>query len=463
MISYEIGLGMSYLTICDGLGAVHLAWQRLGWSCVGVSEVASFPKSVVKHRWEFRDLGDLKRFREWPEPLLADVDLLVGGTPCPSFSVAGNREGLTDERGMLALVFLDLWHHINTIRRKYGRAPALLLWENVDGALTMKDNSFGQFVGRLLGCDEAPQPESGQWHNAGFIRSESTRLCWRVLNAQDFAVAQRRKRVFLLGVPREMIERFGERACPSRILALRCSGEMKPLTLKAASGIMEAHSVEKASEAVSGYLDLPWLKGVPRGFSLPRNVSLTNVLEAGPVREKYYVTPERALKSLERAKAKRQRLPPLYEEVLMRLASGSRGVADDLANWAATEAGSRVDLAERDSGDPIVVPIATSEVANTLTACLWNGFRGNGRPKHGLVIEGDRLRLLTCREWERAMGFPDDFTLVPNRKNELAKDSPRFIGLGNSIVVPVLSWIGQRIAQAFNVESCPARLPEQHR
>jgi DNA (cytosine-5)-methyltransferase 1 len=442
---------------------VHLALQRRGWACVGVSEIAAFPKAVVKHRWALRDLGDMTRFREWPEPLLADTDLVVAGTPCQAFSVAGKREGLADERGIVTLEFVALFHHINTIRKRYGRPPAIILWENVDGALTMDDNAFGCFLGGLLGCDEVPQTESGKWHKAGFISSESARVCWRVLNAEYFAVAQRRKRVFAVVVPREFIESFGEGACPSRILAIRGSGEMKPLKLKVGSGITDAKSVKKASEWVSGSLDLPWLRGVPRSFSLPQRVSLTNVLEAGPVSENYYITSERASKNLERAKATGQPLPPLYEAVLMKVASGSRGIAGDLATWTAKEAGNCADLADRHSGDPIVVPIATSEVANTLTVCLWNGFRSNGLPKHGLVIEGDRLRILTPREWERLMGFPDDFTLVPNRKNELAKDSPRFTGLGNSIVVPILSWIAQQIEQGITLDSGPGRLPEQRR
>ena len=434
-----------YFSGCDGISGVHLAWPRLGWSCVGVSEIAPFPKAVVKHRWALRELGDLKRFLEWPERLLADVDLLVGGTPCQAFSVAGNRLGLADARGGLTLAFVSLYRHINRIRRKYGRPPAILLWENVDGALTMDDDAFGCFLGALLGCDEAPRTESGKWHKAGFISSESARVCWRVLNSEHFAVAQRRKRVFLLAVPTELIGRFGDRACPSQILSLRSSGELKPLTLDAASGIMEASSVANASESVYGSSDLPWLKGVPTCFSLPRSVSLSNVLETGPVDDRYYIIAEKAVKALQFAKAKGKQLPPLYEAVLMKVASGSRGIAGDVG---------------RDSGDPVVVLVATSEVANTLTVCRWDGFRSNGMPKHGLVIEGDRLRILTPREWERLMGFPDDFTLVPNHKNQLAEDSPRFTGLGNSIVVPILSWIGQRIAQGFAVDPLPGPASE---
>jgi DNA (cytosine-5)-methyltransferase 1 len=474
MIKYEIGTGMRYLSICDGIGAVHLAWQRLGWSCVGVSEIAPFPRAVVKHRWGIRHLGDLTGFHKWPERLLADVDLLAGGTPCQAFSVAGNRLGLADERGILALAFVNLYRRINRIRRKYGRQPAILLWENVNGALTMEDNSFGCLVGALLGCDEIPETKNGKWPKAGLLGSETARVSWRILDSQHFAVAQRRKRVFLLGVPTELIERFGDRACPSRILSLRSSGEVTPLKLKVPGGITQASWVVKPSESVDGLVNLPWLKGVPGSCSLPCSVNLSEVLETGPVDGKYYISQAaKASNMLERAKKNRKKLPPLYKAVLEKMASGTSGIAGELAVQAGKEDGTRVALAidgfnqavsqelhhtlrvGRDSGDAVVVLIATSEVAGTLTARRSNGFLSNGLPTQGLAIEGDRLRILTPREWERLMGVPDDFTLVPYRKNKLAADSPRYEGLGNSIVVPILSWIGQRIDQARSVDAMP--------
>ena len=111
----------------------------------------------------------------------------------------------------------------------------------------------------------------------------------------------------------------------------------------------------------------------------------------------------------------------------------------------------------RDSSDAVFVVIATSEVAGTLTATRGNGFRSNGLPTHGVAIEGNRARTMTPIEWERLMGLPDGYTLVPYRKNELAKDSPRFTGLGNSIVAPILNWIGQRITSAFTPDNSQAQ------
>ena len=473
MIEYEIGTGMRYLSICDGLGAAHLAWQPLGWSCVGVSETAPFPTAVVRHHYGLRLLGDMKGFRKWSEELLAGIEVVAAGTPCPSYSGAGKRRGLADERGALLLEFADLFNHVNMIRQKQCLKPAIVFFENVPGLLTSKDNAFGEFVGRLLGCDEAPQTKTkgGKWPKAGLLGSDTARVCWRVLDSQHFAVAQRRKRVFLLGVPTELIERFGDRVCPSRILSLRSSGELKTLKLKVRGGITLASWVAKPSESVEGSVNLPWLKGAPGVCSLPCRVNLSEVLETGPVDEKYYISAAaKASSMLERAKARGKQLVPLYKAVLEKMASG---ITSEPAAQAAVEDGTRVALAidglnqsigqelhhtlrvGRDSDDAVVVLVATSHVAGTLTASRGNGFRSNGVPTHGLAIEGDRLRVLTPREWEWLMGVPGGFTLVPYRKNELAADSPRYEALGNSIVVPIQNWIGQRIDQAFAVDPLP--------
>lgn len=213
---------MKYLSVCSGIEAATVAWHGLGWEPVAFAEIEAFPAAVLaQHYPTVPNLGDLTKYREWPEELLVEVELLVGGTPCQAFSVAGQRRSLDDERGNLSLVYVNLYHHINEVRKRHGRPPAIALWENVPGVLSTKDNAFGCFIGGLLGCDEAPATESGKWDKAGFLSSETVRVGYRVLDAQYFGVAQRRRRVFLAAVPCELVERFGERACPSEILSLR--------------------------------------------------------------------------------------------------------------------------------------------------------------------------------------------------------------------------------------------------
>ena len=159
---------MRYASVCDGIGAVHVAWQPLGWHCEWTAEIDAFPAAVVEQRWGFPNRGDMTRFKEWDD---APIDLLVGGTPCQSFSVAGLRKGLHDPRGGLMLTFLE-------IAQRY--RPQWVVWENVPGVLSSNGGrDFGSFLGALgeLGYGWA----------------------YRVLDAQWFGVAQRRRRVFVVG------------------------------------------------------------------------------------------------------------------------------------------------------------------------------------------------------------------------------------------------------------------------
>jgi len=170
----------------------------------------------------------MTKYPEWPEKLLADVDVLAGGTPCQAFSVAGLRRSLDDERGMLSLVFVNLFSHINGVRKRHGKPPAIAVWENVYGTLNTPDDAFSCLLGGLLGCPEAPRTRSGKWDKAGFLCSETIRVGYRVLDAKYFGVPQQRRRIFLVAVPCELIEHFGERACPSKILSLRESVLRRP-------------------------------------------------------------------------------------------------------------------------------------------------------------------------------------------------------------------------------------------
>jgi DNA (cytosine-5)-methyltransferase 1 len=195
----------------------------------------------------------MSKYREWPEELLAECDLLVGGTPCQAFSVAGLRKSLDDERGNLSLIYVHLFHHINEIRRKHGRSPAIALWENVPGVLSTKDNAFGCFISGLLGVDDTLETQDGKWPKAGFLGSETVRVGYRVLDAQYFAVAQRRRRVFLVAVPCELIASVGERACPSEILSLRESVLGNPPTRGEARQAVAGSVAERAASGGEPY------------------------------------------------------------------------------------------------------------------------------------------------------------------------------------------------------------------
>ena len=158
-----------YLSVCSGIEAASVAWEPLGWEPAAFAEVEKFPSAVLAHHWpQVPNLGDMTRHESWN---LGAIDLLVGGTPCQSFSVAGLRKGLHDPRGGLMLTFLEIAQR---------QRPRWIVWENVPGVLSSDGGrDFGAFLGALgaLGYGWA----------------------YRVLDAQWFGVAQRRRRVFVVG------------------------------------------------------------------------------------------------------------------------------------------------------------------------------------------------------------------------------------------------------------------------
>lgn len=213
---------MKYISICSGIEAASVAFHGFGWTPLAFSEIEAFPSAVLAHHWpHVPNLGDMTKFAEWPEEILAECDLLVGGPPCQAFSVAGLRKSLDDDRGNITLAYVRLLNHIDEVRKRHGRPPAIAVYENVPGLLSTKDNAFGCLIGALAGCDEAPETETGKWPKAGYVCGEARRVGYRVIDAQYFGVAQRRRRIFLVAVPCELVERVGERLCPSEVLSLR--------------------------------------------------------------------------------------------------------------------------------------------------------------------------------------------------------------------------------------------------
>ena len=163
-------MGFRYVSIFSGVEAATLAWEPLGWEPVAFSEIEPFPCAVLAERWpDAPNLGDITKI-DWKEEIDGAIDLVVGGSPCQSFSVAGKREGLKGASGLM-------FEYIRCVQEL---RPRWFLWENVPGALTSEDGgAFGQLLREM---DEL-----------GYS------LAWRVLDAQFFGVAQRRRRLFLVG------------------------------------------------------------------------------------------------------------------------------------------------------------------------------------------------------------------------------------------------------------------------
>ena len=174
-----------YLSICSGIEAASVAWHPLGWEPLAFAEIEPFPRAVLAHHYPDVPLhGDFTRLRD--EAWIGAADVLVGGTPCQAFSVAGKRASLSDDRGNLTLEFVRLADAIDDVRRLEGRDPSVLVWENVPGVLSVKDNAFGCLLAALVGEDAPIVPPGGKWTHAGVVAGPQRQAAWRTLDAQYF-------------------------------------------------------------------------------------------------------------------------------------------------------------------------------------------------------------------------------------------------------------------------------------
>ena len=212
------------LSTFSGISAASCAWKPLGFEMVGYCEPAAYQAHVLNQRLgataprylpkgkdfapkKYEDIvggsvpnfGDIEQITDADLRALGRVDLLEGGSPCQSFSVAGLRKGLKDSRGNLALAFAQL-----ALRMREINGLRFVVWENVKGVLSDETNGFGSLLAAMSGSEVALQPPRGGWPSAGHVlvreREEDPDECtcaWRVLDSQFFGVPQRRDRVFL--------------------------------------------------------------------------------------------------------------------------------------------------------------------------------------------------------------------------------------------------------------------------
>ncbi|ECI3333188.1 DNA (cytosine-5-)-methyltransferase [Salmonella enterica subsp. diarizonae] len=217
---------MRYGSVCSGIEAASIAWESLGWQPAWFAEIEAFPSAVLANHWpHVTNLGDMTGIASAVRA--GDVeapDVLVGGTPCQAFSIAGLRNGLADKRGQLTLSYVELANAIDDKRRERGEEEAIIVWENVPGVLSSKDNAFGCFLAGLAGEDEAiepgERPAAGKsnrywrwnkktskhvaaWPKRGCIYGQQRSVAWVIRDAQYFGVAQRRKRVFVVASARK--------------------------------------------------------------------------------------------------------------------------------------------------------------------------------------------------------------------------------------------------------------------
>ena len=367
-------MNLQFGSVCSGIEAASVAWNPLGWEAAFFSEIEPFACAVLAHHYPaVPNFGDITKSTEWPN---ANIDVLIGGTPCQSFSIAGQRKGLDDPRGKLMLAYLTIAYHYR---------PRWLVWENVPGVLS---SNGGRDFGTLL------------WR----LEKLGYGFAYRIFDAQYFGVAQRRRRVFLVG--------HSDHRCAAAVLFERQSlrGDSAPR--------------REARQDIAGTL------AASTGGSDKNDDADGRLIP--------HVT--RALT------ASQQRLDPETETLIPVIAFDCK--AGGKTSFSVGElpgslrgeghggghAAVAINLRGREGG-------VTAELSGNVATALRTGQGGADK---SFVLADFAVRRLTPRECERLMGFPDDYTLIPFR-GKPATDTPRYRAIGNSMAVPVVRWIGKRI------------------
>lgn len=473
---------MRYGSVCSGIEAASVAWEPLGWQPAWFAEIEAFPSAVLATHWpDVTNLGDMTGIAAAVHA--GDVeapDVLVGGTPCQAFSIAGLRNGLADKRGQLSLSYVELANAIDDKRRERGEEEAIIVWENVPGVLSSKDNAFGCFIGALAGESCELQPAGGKWPNAGCVYGPSRIVAWRVLDAQFFGVAQRRRRVFVVASarkefdPAEVLFEFDSmrRDTPPR------RETQTTVTTDTGSGIEGGSHWDNPANPHPTLNQSNNIGGI--GAS---NQEVFSQRRAGLVSGNYSDISRTLL-----AKENDSTAEDL-DTYILAYGGGNTGGNIDVAT-ACTAHGVRMDfdtetfavhgtqdpdtnheLAHtlgRNHGqenaiitEPYTIAIrgreegSTVEVRNDGTAnALLTPNSGRAGMGVGAVGWGMQVRRLTPVECERLQGFPDNHTLISWRGKDAADcpDGQRYKAIGNSMAVPVMRWIGERIAEALPIQ-----------
>jgi len=429
---------MNYLSVCSGIEAATVAWHDMGWKPIGFSEIEKFPSQLLQHHYpHVTNYGDMTKFKEWNinEP----VNLLVGGTPCQSFSVAGLRKGLEDPRGNLMLTYLGIADHFK---------PKWLLWENVPGVLS--SNEGEDFACLLKGMAEL---------GYGFA--------YRVLDAQHFGVPQRRRRVFVVGCLGDWrnaakvlfeSESLQRDITPSR----EKRKETTSFTTSSFGNYSEGVGTIRANGGdIGGGSETLYIitESVGAIDLKPISKTLTASYGTGGADldiKPLVLEPQAYNITFCDANGTRQDRPNggLYinetdtSNTLTRAGVGTyavdtyNGTIQGDVTVTMTTTGGGVS-----SGPSVMESMAFQQ--NTRNEVRYIGGDGQiagalmaepGMKQQNYIQQTMRVRRLTPTECERLQGFPDSYTNTPT-----SSDTTRYKALGNSMAVPVMKWIGQRI------------------
>lgn len=385
-------MAIKFGSVCSGIEAASVAWHRLGWEASFFSEIEKFPRQVLAYHYPETPLhGDFTTIKKDDyDP----IELLVGGTPCQSFSVAGLRAGLNDPRGNLMLEFGALAERLQ---------PKWLVWENVPGVLSSNGGrDFGSFLAMLgkLGY--------------GFA--------YRILDAQHFGVPQRRRRVFVVGC-------LGDFGSAAAVLFEQHSlqGNAAPSREKR----QEVTEIAGTLAANGGGLNRPAGQGNELDFCITvgsgevSKTLMTRSNKQDPRFESYVITYALAGNTIGRKPE-----------------NGGNGTGYD-------DSGVSYTLTKTDVH-------AVAHAFKVREGCEGGGKGYLGQDEQAFTVSTGQdqqlfhkiqVRRLMPIECERLQGFPDDYTNIP-----FASDSARYKALGNSMAVPVMHWIGKRINLIENMQ-----------
>ncbi|HEN3818234.1 phage N-6-adenine-methyltransferase [Klebsiella pneumoniae] len=483
---------MIYGSICSGIEAATVAWEQLGWKAAWFSEIEAFPSAVLAERWpEVVNLGDMTKIAAAVRAGEVQApDVMVGGTPCQAFSIAGLRNGLSDARGQLTLSYVELANAIDDKRIERGEEEAIFVWENVPGVLTSHDNAFGCFLAGLAGESCELEPSGGKWTHSGCVYGPQRTIAWIVKDAQYFGVAQRRKRVFVVASARKgfdpgqvLFESEGVRrdTPPSRepqtaVAALTARGvgtcgaddnqaQAGHIFAECANGDI-SHTLK--AEGFDGSED-----GTGRGFPVIAfgggntggNIDVAACLTAKGQRIDFEVETF-AVHGTQDPDTNLELAHTLgrnhgQENACIAFSYKDHG-ADASEDLSPTLRAGNSDNSNANGGQPPAIAYAfkpgqgakargigfAEEQSPTLTSA------SSGTNLTPAVMHGVSVRRLMPVECERLQGFPDNHTLISWRGKEATEcpDGPRYRAIGNSMAVPVMRWIGERIAAALPVK-----------
>lgn len=396
---------MRYISVCSGIEAASVAWKPLGYEPVAFSEIDPFACNLLKYHYpNIPNVGDMTSFN-WSKYHGA-ADIIIGGTPCQSFSIAGKREGMADPRGHLATTFIELVANVR---------PQWVVWENVPGVLSSSGGGdFKQFATSLV--------------------SLGYHVAWRMLDAQYFGVPQRRRRVFLVGYFRDW--------------RLAAAVLFEPESLhrdikKSKKRTKDITGTFTAGAYVGGAGGRPEVAAA--SFFMPAKTLLGHGLRVDAETENFIVESIKSYMSSSHG---------AYHESIgtLRASGGDLGGGSESIITVLNDQGgafmkSSTDgkigtlLSEAHGHLPIIsIQTAHTQANGSNVKEDGNTFTHDNSGNVQSIYHNNTVRRLTPMECERLMGFPDNYTNIPN-----ASDTARYKALGNSIVVPVLSWLGKRI------------------